>query len=98
VEDEALRPIAGTPFGRWQAGDDLIPLSEAKLLAPVRPSKVLGVALNYRSHVERSPLPDLREEPKAPEFFLCCPAISAGRDDILRAGAGGWITKGSWWW
>ena len=84
VEEDRLRPIVGTPFGAWQAGDDVIALSEAKLLAPVRPSKALGVALNYRSHVERSPLPDLHEEPKAPEFFLMPPSAIIGPEEAIR--------------
>jgi 2-keto-4-pentenoate hydratase/2-oxohepta-3-ene-1,7-dioic acid hydratase in catechol pathway len=65
-----------------------MPLSEVKLLAPVRPSKVLGVALNYRSHVERSPLPDLHEEPKAPEFFLMPPSAIIGPEEAIRLPAG----------
>lgn len=88
VESDELRPIVGTPFGRWTAGDELIPLVEAKLLAPVRPSKVLAVALNYRSHVERSPLPDIREEPKAPEFFLKPPSAVIGPGETIRLPAG----------
>jgi 2-keto-4-pentenoate hydratase/2-oxohepta-3-ene-1,7-dioic acid hydratase in catechol pathway len=88
VENDALRSISGTPFGRWRASDDVIPLAQAKLLAPVRPSKVLAVALNYRSHVERSPLPDIREEPKAPEFFLKPPSAIIGPEEAIRLPAG----------
>jgi len=88
VEDNVLRPIFGTPYGRWRASDDVIPLSEVKLLAPVRPSKVLAVALNYRSHVERSPLPDLREEPKSPELFLKPPSAIIGPEEAIRLPAG----------
>jgi 2-keto-4-pentenoate hydratase/2-oxohepta-3-ene-1,7-dioic acid hydratase in catechol pathway len=84
VESDSLRPISGTPFGRWRASDDVIPLAQVKLLAPVRPSKVLAVALNYRSHVERSPLPDLREEPQAPEFFLKAPSAIIGPEEAIR--------------
>jgi 2-keto-4-pentenoate hydratase/2-oxohepta-3-ene-1,7-dioic acid hydratase in catechol pathway len=68
--------------------DNAIPLAEAKLLAPVRPSKVLGVALNYRSHVERSPLPDLNEEPKTPELFLMAPSAIIGPEEAIRLPAG----------
>jgi 2-keto-4-pentenoate hydratase/2-oxohepta-3-ene-1,7-dioic acid hydratase in catechol pathway len=88
VEDNVLRPIIGTPYGRWRAGGEAIPLAEAKLLAPVRPSKVLGVALNYRSHVERSPLPDLNEEPKTPELFLMPPSAIIGPEEAIRLPAG----------
>jgi len=88
VEDDVLRPIAGTPFGRWQASGEAIPLSQARLLAPVRPSKVLAVALNYRSHVERSPLADHREEPENPEFFLKPPSAIIGPEEAIRLPAG----------
>ncbi len=84
VDGDLLRPIAGSPLGRWRASDEAIPLSEAKLLAPVRPSKVLAVALNYRSHVERSPLPDYHEEPKAPEFFFKPPSAIIGPEEAIR--------------
>jgi 2-keto-4-pentenoate hydratase/2-oxohepta-3-ene-1,7-dioic acid hydratase in catechol pathway len=88
VEDNVLRPIIGTPYGRWRASGEAIPLAEAKLLAPVRPSKVLGVALNYRSHVERSPLPGLNEEPKTPELFLMAPSAIIGPEEAIRLPAG----------
>jgi 2-keto-4-pentenoate hydratase/2-oxohepta-3-ene-1,7-dioic acid hydratase in catechol pathway len=88
VEDNVLRPIIGTPYGRWRASGEAIPLAEAKLLAPVRPSKVLGVALNYRSHVERSPLPDFNEEPKTPELFLMAPSAIIGPEEAIRLPAG----------
>jgi 2-keto-4-pentenoate hydratase/2-oxohepta-3-ene-1,7-dioic acid hydratase in catechol pathway len=88
VEDNVLRPIIGTPYGRWRASGEAIPLAEAKLLAPVRPSKVLGVALNYRSHVERSPLPGLNEEPKTPEMFLMAPSAIIGPEEAIRLPAG----------
>src|SRR4030042_5589427 len=88
VEDNVLRPIIGTPYGRWREGGEAIPLAEAKLLAPVRPSKVLGVALNYRSHVERSPLPGLNEEPKTPELFLMAPSAIIGPEEAIRLPAG----------
>jgi 2-keto-4-pentenoate hydratase/2-oxohepta-3-ene-1,7-dioic acid hydratase in catechol pathway len=88
VEDNVLRPIIGTPYGRWRASGEAIPLAEAKLLAPVRPSKVLGVALNYSSHVERSPLPGLNEEPKTPELFLMAPSAIIGPEEAIRLPAG----------
>ena len=88
VEDNVLRPIVGTPYGRWRTSDDAIPLTEARLLAPVRPSKVLAVALNYRSHVEGSALPGPREEPKTPELFLKPPSAIIGPEEAIRLPAG----------
>ena len=96
VEDNVLRPIIGTPYGRWRASGEAIPLAEAKLLAPVRPSKVLGVALNYRSHVERSPLPGLNEEPKTPEMFLMAPSAIIGPEEAIRLPAGSQRVEYEW--
>jgi 2-keto-4-pentenoate hydratase/2-oxohepta-3-ene-1,7-dioic acid hydratase in catechol pathway len=41
------------------------PLSEVRLLAPVRPRKYLGIALNYADHIAESGL----DRPEVPTFF-----------------------------
>ena len=56
LEDEGIRPISGDLFGEHQVTTSRIPLSQVRLLAPVDPSKVIAVGLNYQSHLgERSP-------------------------------------------
>lgn len=56
LEGETVRPILGDLFGSHQVTDTSIPIAEVTLLAPVEPSKVIAVGLNYRSHLgDREP-------------------------------------------
>jgi len=64
VEGEAVRPITGTPFGPYRVTDRAVPLSQVRLLAPVVPTKVFAIGLNYADHLGD------REPPKKPEVFL----------------------------
>ncbi|MCL4499116.1 MAG: fumarylacetoacetate hydrolase family protein [Chloroflexi bacterium] len=50
VEGDAVKPIAGSPFAGYQAVGESFALDEVKLLAPVEPSKIVAVGLNYRDH------------------------------------------------
>ncbi|UCE91436.1 MAG: fumarylacetoacetate hydrolase family protein [Methanobacteriota archaeon] len=58
--------MADVISGRASATGDTHPLSDLKLLAPIdRPSKVICIGLNYRSHIR-----EMRwETPKAPIIF-----------------------------
>ena len=80
VEGELLRPIAGSPFGRWQSGEETVPLSGVRLLAPVRPSKILAVALNYRSHLDQF---DQSSAPANPELFIKPPSAVIGPGEAI---------------
>ena len=80
VEGELLRPIVGSPFGRWRLGEETVPLSRVRLLAPVRPSKILAVALNYRSHLEQF---DQSSAPAKPELFLKPPSAVIGPEEAI---------------
>ena len=59
--DDSIRELIGSPFDRLETGRQVGKLGDVRLLAPVEPSKVIGAALNYRSHVEEEGL-------VAPEF------------------------------
>jgi len=87
VEGELLRPIVGSPFGRWRSGEETVPLSRVRLLAPVRPSKILAVALNYRSHLDQF---DQSSAPANPELFIKPPSAVIGPEEaiVLPATAG----------
>ncbi len=82
-----LRPIVGSPFGRWRSGEETVPLSRVRLLAPVRPSKILAVALNYRSHLDQF---DQSSAPANPELFIKPPSAVIGPEEaiVLPATAG----------
>jgi 2-keto-4-pentenoate hydratase/2-oxohepta-3-ene-1,7-dioic acid hydratase in catechol pathway len=43
--------IDGHPFGEWRPQGRIVPLSETRLVAPVLPSKVIGIGRNYADHV-----------------------------------------------
>lgn len=62
--------LAGAPFGEIRYAGVAASLSEVKLLAPVVPSKIVAVGLNYRDHAEEmgKPLPD------EPLIFLKAPS------------------------
>jgi 2-keto-4-pentenoate hydratase/2-oxohepta-3-ene-1,7-dioic acid hydratase in catechol pathway len=45
-----VTPIAGHPFGPIERTDVRVPLADVRLLAPVLPSKVIGVGRNYADH------------------------------------------------
>jgi 2-keto-4-pentenoate hydratase/2-oxohepta-3-ene-1,7-dioic acid hydratase in catechol pathway len=52
VEGEQIRRLDGDLFGKWRATDRTYPLSSVKLLVPsARPTQVLALAGNYKSHL-----------------------------------------------
>jgi 2-keto-4-pentenoate hydratase/2-oxohepta-3-ene-1,7-dioic acid hydratase in catechol pathway len=78
VEGGLLRPIVGSPFGRWRSGDETVPLAQVRLLAPARPSKILAV--NYRSHLHQF---DQSAAPANPELFLKPPSAVIGPEEAI---------------
>lgn len=50
--DGSARAIRGDIFGEFQVGDQSVPLG--KLLAPVAPTNILCIGLNYRQHAAES--------------------------------------------
>ncbi len=62
VDDDRLIPIEGSIFADFVVGGEPIPLAGVQLLAPVGPSKIVAVGLNYRDHAAERGKP-LPEEP-----------------------------------
>jgi 2-keto-4-pentenoate hydratase/2-oxohepta-3-ene-1,7-dioic acid hydratase in catechol pathway len=60
VEPEGIRVHRGSPFVAWEPTETLVPFGEARLLAPVLPTKVIGVGRNYADHAAElsNPLPE----------------------------------------
>jgi 2-keto-4-pentenoate hydratase/2-oxohepta-3-ene-1,7-dioic acid hydratase in catechol pathway len=50
ADDDTITLISDEPFAAWEP-EGLIRLSEAQLIAPVVPTKVVCVGLNYRTHI-----------------------------------------------
>lgn len=66
VEPEGIRLHRGTPFVAWEPTETLLAFAEVHLLAPVFPTKVVGVGRNYAEHAaERG-----AEVPEEPVIFL----------------------------
>jgi 2-keto-4-pentenoate hydratase/2-oxohepta-3-ene-1,7-dioic acid hydratase in catechol pathway len=81
----AWRLVEGDIFGAWSAGEEIAP-SGHHLLAPVVPSKIVAVGLNYKDHAAevRKPLP------AEPLLFLKPSTAVIGPEDpiVIPEGAG----------
>ena len=80
-DDSSLRAITTTPFLPWELTDERFEAAQVRVLAPVLPSKVVAVGLNYRSHAEETgaKLPD------EPMLFLkpTTSVIGPGEDIVM---------------
>lgn len=86
LEGTHVVEYAGTPFGPFKRGRKKYPARQTVFLAPVVPSKIICVGLNYRDHAEEMRLP----VPDEPVLFLKPPSALCGPGDpiVLPAGAG----------
>jgi 2-keto-4-pentenoate hydratase/2-oxohepta-3-ene-1,7-dioic acid hydratase in catechol pathway len=75
-----IRPIKSMPFGEVEPTDSTFPLSTVTLLAPVLPSKIIGIGRNYADHIAEmgSPLPT------APLMFLKPSTSVIGPADTIK--------------
>jgi 2-keto-4-pentenoate hydratase/2-oxohepta-3-ene-1,7-dioic acid hydratase in catechol pathway len=82
VEGETLRPLAPSDiFARkLEFENDSLPLHEARLLAPARPSKIVCVGRNYREHAAELGNP----MPPEPLLFLKAPSSIIGPDEAIE--------------
>src|SRR5947208_3834284 len=66
LEGAVVVEYSGTPFTLFRRGRRRYPLKQTVLLAPVVPSKIVAVGLNYRDHAKEMNLPI----PEEPRIFL----------------------------
>ena len=83
VEGDRVRQIEGDLFGPRTPTEKTYALSEVKLLAPTRPSKILALAGNYVSHLES------QTAHGNPELFFKVPSclIPSGAPIVIPLGA-----------
>lgn len=74
VQDERVYELNGTPFADWECDAELGLLDDLQLLAPVVPTKIVCVGLNYPTHADESRM-DL---PAEPLMFLKPPSSVIG--------------------
>lgn len=66
AEEEGIRIYQGSPLVAWERTGTVIPFSDARLLAPVFPTKVVCVGRNYGGHAREMEA----EVPSSPLIFL----------------------------
>lgn len=74
VDGDVVREGVGDPFGGWRENGHHLALAEVELLAPVAPSKIVAVGLNYRDHAAEMKKP----LPTEPLLFLKPPSAVIG--------------------
>ena len=65
-ENDEVILINGDPFDEWDVTDKIISISDNDLLAPLVPSQIIGVGLNYYDHAEECKF----EIPDEPVLFI----------------------------
>lgn len=80
LEDEIVRVINGKIFEDYTITDDLFATDKIKLLPPVKPSKIIGVGLNYKA-VATSKGVELPTEPIL--FLKPSSSVIGPGDDIV---------------
>lgn len=71
LENERVRTVSGDMFsGRYRETGLAAPLAEVALDTPCRPTKIIGIGLNYRDHAAELNLP----LPREPVMFLKPPS------------------------
>jgi 2-keto-4-pentenoate hydratase/2-oxohepta-3-ene-1,7-dioic acid hydratase in catechol pathway len=76
LNEDLVQEISGTPFGPLDIGGRSYRISDVNLLAPVAPSKVLAVGLNYVDHAKELGM----EIPANPILFMKPPTSVIGPD------------------
>jgi 2-keto-4-pentenoate hydratase/2-oxohepta-3-ene-1,7-dioic acid hydratase in catechol pathway len=76
VNADEIEPVSGTPFG--DSGEVLarVPLSGARLLAPVAVRRIFGVGLNYVNHIKETG----SATPRIPMLFMKPDSAVVGPD------------------
>jgi len=79
VVGEDVHRLAGDLFGDWEAGERMDSLAACSLLAPVVPSKIVCVGLNYPAHADESSV----AVPAEPLLFLKPPSSIIGPEAAI---------------
>jgi len=83
IDDDALVVLKGHPLvAGYEPTGERVPLDDARLLAPVLPSKVVCVGMNYADH--RAELAFANDSHDSPLFFLKPSTAIIGPGDPIR--------------
>ncbi|MBD3333253.1 DUF2437 domain-containing protein [candidate division GN15 bacterium] len=81
TSDDSIAVLTGPPWLAGEVTDETLPLQQVTLLAPVEPSKIICIGLNYQEHVKHSQSAD--EAPKYPLTFMKPPTSIIGPDEKI---------------
>ena len=79
VNNDFVGRIEGDPFGEFKRLEASIPLGSVRLLAPLRPGKIVCVGRNYAEHIKETNA----EVPTTPLLFLKPPTAVIGPLDTI---------------
>ena len=77
--DATVHQLVGSPFGDYEVGQAVGSVDSLKLLAPVAPSKVIGVGANYKLHIEEGS----GSVPEVPMLFTKPPTAVVGPEEPI---------------
>ncbi len=77
LDGETIRELAEAPYVSTRETGRRVARNDARLLAPVEPSKIIAAGLNYRSHLGNRPVPPY------PGLFAKYPTSIIGPDDAI---------------
>lgn len=69
--------VSGGVFGSLTPTGETVPLSRVRLLVPVRPTKIVAIGINYRSHAGE------RSAPTEAQAFLKAPSSLIATDEAI---------------
>ncbi|MEW5796748.1 MAG: fumarylacetoacetate hydrolase family protein [Candidatus Zixiibacteriota bacterium] len=81
IREEIVEMLDNPPWLDKKPNGATLPLSEITLLAPVQPSKIICIGLNYHAHVQASFSAD--SAPEKPLIFLKPPSAIIGPEDEI---------------
>ena len=78
VEGDRVRELTGDLFGHWEKTNTMHQLDEITILIPTTPSKVIALAVNYKSHAGEA-LP-----PSVPQGFFKLPSSLQRHEGVIE--------------
>ena len=81
LKGDTIEPLNSSPWSGGITTGRTLRLTEAALLPPVEPSKIVCIGLNYHAHVDASFSAD--EAPEYPLIFLKPPSSVIGDGDVI---------------
>jgi 2-keto-4-pentenoate hydratase/2-oxohepta-3-ene-1,7-dioic acid hydratase in catechol pathway len=79
LDADQVREISGGPWTAWSQSPRAWPLAAVRLVAPVDPSKIVGIGRNYAAHAAELG----NEVPKEPLMFLKPPSSIVGPEQPI---------------